>query len=46
LISLDYSLYKSAEEGEILVEDENGFWLGLEGALYDSARIYTKVKTK
>lgn len=42
LISYDYSLYKSCEDGESIVLDENGFEIGLEGALHEGARIYTK----
>ena len=42
LISSDYALYKAAERGEIAVEDGNGFSLGLEGAMRDGARIYTR----
>ena len=44
LISLDQSLYKAAEAGEIWLEDERGFRLGLEGALHDGARIYIRRK--
>jgi hypothetical protein len=42
LISSDYAVYKAVEKGEIAVEDGNGFPLGLEGALQDGARIYTR----
>jgi hypothetical protein len=42
LISSDYAVYKAVEKGEIAVEDGNGFLLGLEGALQDGARIYTR----
>lgn len=44
LISVDQSLYKAAEAGEIWLEDENGFRLGLEGALHDGARICIRRK--
>ncbi len=44
LISFDYSLYKSCEKGEFIVLDENGFEVGLEGALHEGAKIYTKIK--
>ena len=44
LISLDQSLYKAAGAGEIWLEDERGFRLGLEGALHDGARIYIRRK--
>lgn len=42
LISYDYSLYKSCENGESIVLDENGFEIGLEGALHEGAKIYIK----
>ncbi|MEN2983909.1 MAG: hypothetical protein ABDH25_02655 [Dictyoglomaceae bacterium] len=42
LISFDYSLYKSCENGKCIVLDENGFEIGLEGALCEGAKIYTK----
>ncbi|MGB9857041.1 MAG: hypothetical protein ACPLKX_02720 [Dictyoglomaceae bacterium] len=42
LISYDYSLYKFCENGELIVLDENGFEVGLEGALHEGAKIYTK----
>jgi hypothetical protein len=42
LISYDYSLYKSCENGDIRVFDENGFEVGLDGALHEGAKIYTK----
>ena len=44
LISLDQSLCKAAAAGEIWLEDESGFRLGLEGALHDGARIYIRRK--
>jgi len=40
LISCDYSLYKAVEDGRAMVEDANGFRLGLDGALRDGARIF------
>jgi hypothetical protein len=42
LISCDCSLYKSADRGEILVVDQNGFKVGLEGALQEGSRIFTR----
>ncbi len=42
LISFDYSLYKSCEIGDCIVLDENGFEMGLEGALHEGAKIYIK----
>lgn len=41
LIAYDEDLYKAAVAGEIRVEDENGFIVGLEGSLADGARIFT-----
>ncbi|MFZ0930383.1 MAG: hypothetical protein WAN11_17385 [Syntrophobacteraceae bacterium] len=41
LIAYDQSLYNAALAGEISVEDDNGFILGLEGSLADGARIFT-----
>lgn len=42
LISFDYALYKAADRGEVRVEDESGFALGLGGTLHSGSRIYTK----
>ena len=39
LIAYDQSLYKAALTGEVRVEDENGFTVGLEGSLADGAKI-------
>ena len=44
LIASDYSLYKAAGRGEIVVVDQNGFRLGLEGALQEGSRIFTRSK--
>ncbi|MCL5405353.1 MAG: hypothetical protein M1398_01270 [Deltaproteobacteria bacterium] len=41
LISYDQSVYAAALAGQVRVEDENGFLLGLEGALADGAKIFT-----
>jgi hypothetical protein len=42
LISYDYAVYRKAKEGEILIEDERGFPVGLEGGLQRGSRVYTK----
>ena len=42
LISYDLSVYEACERGDVRVEDEHGFRVGLEGALHDGARIYTR----
>jgi hypothetical protein len=41
LIACDQSLYKAALAGEVRVEEENGFMVGLEGSLADGSRIFT-----
>ena len=41
LISLDQALYQKALAGEVPVRDENGFDLGLDGALGEGSKIYT-----
>ncbi len=40
LIAYDQDLYKAACEGSARVEDENGFVLGLDGALSEGAKIF------
>ncbi|NPU85085.1 MAG: hypothetical protein HPY65_11410 [Syntrophaceae bacterium] len=40
LIAAGGDLYKPALDGDVAVRDENGFVLGLEGALHDGARLY------
>jgi hypothetical protein len=45
LIACDYSLYKAAKEGRVLVVDDNGFFVGLDGSLHDGARIFTNEKS-
>lgn len=40
LIAYDRKLYKAALAGEVRVEDENGFMLGLEGHLANGAEIF------
>lgn len=42
LIARDESLYTAACNDEIVVIDDNGFHIGLEGSLRDGARIYTR----
>ncbi len=41
LIAYDQSLYRAALAGDVRVEDENGFTVGLEGGLADGSRIFT-----
>jgi hypothetical protein len=45
LIACDYSFYKSADRGEIVIVDQNGFKVGLEGALQESSKIFTRPKS-
>ncbi|MBN2515432.1 MAG: hypothetical protein JXC33_05295 [Deltaproteobacteria bacterium] len=42
LISCDISLYEAAKNEEIIIEDKNGFEIGLDGALNEGERIYTR----
>jgi len=42
LISHDQSLYDACRRGEMHVEDGDGFRVGLEGALTDGAKLYTR----
>ena len=42
LIALDQELYRQASRGELTVEDENGFVLGLEGSLHPGGKIVTR----
>jgi hypothetical protein len=39
LIAYDQDMYKAALAGEVRVEDENGFVVGLEGSLADGSKI-------
>ena len=41
LIAYDERLYEAALAGEVRVEDQNGFSVGLEGSLTDGARLFT-----
>jgi hypothetical protein len=42
LIACGGGLHEAARHGEIMVEDENGFRVGLQGSLRSGARIYTR----
>ncbi|HOV85530.1 MAG TPA: hypothetical protein PLM79_04150 [Syntrophobacteraceae bacterium] len=42
LMSRDPSLYRAAMNGEILVTDELGHRMGLEGSLLEGARLHTR----
>jgi hypothetical protein len=44
LIAYDYKLYTAAQRGEIYMEDQDGFRLGLEGALQEGSRIFARLK--
>jgi len=44
LISMDYSVYEAAMDGRLIVEDDNGFQVGLEGSLSNGARLFTRQK--
>ncbi len=41
LMAYDESLYKASLAGEIRIEDENGFAVGLEGSLAEGSKIFT-----
>ncbi len=40
LIAAGGDLYGPALDGDVAVRDENGFVIGLEGALHEGARLY------
>lgn len=42
LIACDCSLYRAAAEGLLHVEDDYGFRVGLEGSLYNGAKLFTR----
>ena len=42
LIGFDAVIYEAALNGEVRVEDGKGFVIGLEGALADGAKIFTR----
>ena len=44
LIALDQALYQDAAEGRVVVEDQHGFRLGLDGALHPGACITARRK--
>ncbi len=44
LIALDYEYLKQAEEGRILIEDGNGFAVGLDGALHNGSKLFFKTQ--
>jgi hypothetical protein len=44
LIAHDQALYTAAMKGDIILVDDNGFQIGLEGALQDGAKIFTRHK--
>lgn len=46
LIYYNYEIYKKCLDGEYLVLNEDGFELGLEGALNNNAKIYIKRREK
>jgi hypothetical protein len=41
-LALDQTLFDEAQDGQILVRDDQGFIVGLDGALHDGARLYAK----
>ena len=42
LIASDYAVYRAAQRGEVCVIDQRGFAIGLEGALQEGSRIFTR----
>jgi len=40
LLARDQALFRAAQKGAIIVRDEKGFAVGLEGALHHRARFY------
>jgi len=46
LIACDQTLFAAAARGEIILEDDNGFQVGLEGALQDGSKIFTRIKSR
>jgi hypothetical protein len=44
LIAYDPAVYAACQRGELLVEDEHGFRVGLEGALHDGARFFVRTR--
>ncbi|MFB3924879.1 MAG: hypothetical protein ACE14T_02405 [Syntrophales bacterium] len=41
LISCSHELYRAVLEGDLIVKDENGFPVGIEGSLCDGSRLFT-----
>lgn len=46
LIACGGGLHEAAIHGGIVVEDENGFHVGLQGGLRSGAKIYTRQREK
>ncbi len=44
LIAFDQAIYSAVSSGKLLVFDQNGFVLGLDGSLEEGAKIYTSEK--
>ncbi len=42
LIAFNQAAYDAAARGEMVIEDTDGFKTGLEGAVLEGARIYTR----
>jgi hypothetical protein len=45
LIAFDQALHQAATAGELRIEDSRGFQVGLEGALQEGSRIFTRVNS-
>ncbi len=45
LIAFDQAIYAAVLSGELLVLDQNGFVIGLDGSLEEGAKIYTSGKS-
>jgi hypothetical protein len=44
LIARDQTIYKACVDGRAVVEDSNGFSIGLEGSLTEGATIYVRFR--
>ncbi len=42
LISYDPAVYAACKRGELVICDEHGFRVGLEGGLHDGAHLFVK----
>ncbi|MCE5334864.1 MAG: hypothetical protein LLG06_09755 [Desulfobacteraceae bacterium] len=42
LITYDQGVYAAALKGEVRIEDENGFALGMEGGLEAGAKVFCR----